>query len=320
MKLDALTRGLLTGLALIAQSGCERPSAGRWQGYFEGEFVYVSAALPGRLEKLAVQRGQSVEAGAPLFSLERAAELAAQREADSRHSQALARLEDARKGLRPTEIAALEARLSQARTATDLSARRLERVEKVQISGTLAEDERDRARLTHLSNQQATRDLESQLATARLGGREDAIRAAEAEVAAAQAALDKAVWSVDQKSINAKRGGWIHDTLYREGEFVSASQPIVSLLPPENLKVRFFVSEADYASLKMGDTVQVQVTGRPAPLPARVNYLSLKPEYTPPVLYNRENRAKLVFMIEAAPLEAAAAATFHPGQPVEVSR
>jgi HlyD family secretion protein len=95
---------------------------------------------------------------------------------------------------------------------------------------------------------------------------------------------------------------------------------VVSLLPPGHLKVRFFVSESDYATLKAGDPVRLAVTGRAAPLDARITYLSPQPEYTPPVLYNRENRAKLVFMIEAQPADLAATQDFHPGQPVDVTR
>ena len=300
--------------------GCDRTTPERWQGYLEGEFVYVGASLAGRLEKLQVQRGQRIEAGAPLFTLERTAELAAQAEAESRYRQTVARREDVKKGMRPTELAALEARLSQVRIGAEMSARHWERIEKVQGAGTLTEDDRDRARTTLQANQQAVLDLESQLATARLGGRPDAIQAAEAEVAAAKAATDKAAWSVTQKALTATRGAWVYDTLFREGEFVSASQPVVSLLPPENLKVRFFVSEAHFASLKLGDAVQVYVTGQPAAILMRVTYLSLKPEYTPPVLYNRENRSKLVFMIEAIPTDPVVATTLHPGQPVEVSR
>jgi HlyD family secretion protein len=110
----------------------------------------------------------------------------------------------------------------------------------------------------------------------------------------------------------------VADTLYREGEFVTIGSPVVALLPPENLKVRFFVPEPDFAGLKAGDRVRVALTGRAAPIEGKVNYLSPRPEYTPPVLYNRDNRAKLVFMVEAA-MDAAVARELHPGQPVDVT-
>jgi HlyD family secretion protein len=126
----------------------------------------------------------------------------------------------------------------------------------------------------------------------------------------------RAKWSVEQKTQAAPAAALVYDTLYREGEFVSAGSPVVSLLPPENIKVRFFVAEPDFARLKAGDRVSVDIEGLASPLEATVTYLSPQPEYTPPVLYNRDNRAKLVFMVEAA--FAAGGADLHPGQPVDV--
>ena len=120
-----------------------------------------------------------------------------------------------------------------------------------------------------------------------------------------------------QKSQAAPRAALVYDTLYREGEFVPAANPVVSLLPPENIKVRFFVPEAGFGALKAGDRVRVALTGRPE-LEARISYLSPQPEYTPPVLYNRENRAKLVFMVEAV-FDPATARDLHPGQPADVT-
>lgn len=310
---------LLAGAVFaFALAGCSRPSPAGWQGYLEAEFVQVGAPLAGRLERLAVQRGQRVEAGAALFTLEQASELAAQREAADRLRSAQARLDDLRKGSRPSELDALAARLDQARTAAELSRRELERADQLFRAGTIAASDIDRARLTHERNGRASDELAAQLATARLGGRADAIAAAEAEAAAATAARERTDWAVRQKTQAAPAAALVHDTLYREGEFVPAGTPVVSLLPPGNLKVRFFVPESDFATLRPGDRVRVAVTGRPA-FEARIAYLSPRPEYTPPVLYNRDNRARLVFMVEAA-LDPAAAAELNPGQPADVSR
>ncbi|MBL9211085.1 MAG: HlyD family efflux transporter periplasmic adaptor subunit [Opitutaceae bacterium] len=308
----------ILALAGLGLGGCTRPPAAGWQGYLEAEFIHVGAPLAGRLDRLAVQRGARIEAGAPLFTLEHAAELAARREAEDRLRSAQARLDDLRKGSRPTELATLEARVEQARASAELSQRELERAGQLFKSGVLAATDHDRARLTHERNRRATEELVAQLATARLGGRTDAIAAAEAEVAAATAARERAAWAVAQKTQSAPSAALVHDTLYREGEFVVAGAPIVSLLPPGNLKVRFFVPEADFATLQPGATVRVGLSGRAAPLEARVTHLSPRPEYTPPILYNRDNRAKLVFMVEAA-LDPAAAAGLNPGQPVDVT-
>ena len=312
MRLPALL--VLTVLAL---AGCARPGAAGYQGYLEGEFVYVSSPLAGRLETLAVQKGARVAAGAALFTLERSAEMAAQQQAAEQLRAAQARLEDLKKGSRPTELATLEARREQARAAADLSARELARQENLFNTKAIPASDFDRARLTHEQNLRAVDELTAQLATAALGARSDAIAAAAADVSAAVAAKEHADWSVDQKTQAAPKAGLVYDTLYREGEFVAAGNPVVALLPPENLKVRFFVPEAEFTALKAGAAVHVTLTGQPAPLAAHISYLSPQPEFTPPVLYNRDNRAKLVFMVEA--VFDADARDLHPGQPADVT-
>lgn len=319
MKNYSPAKPALLALSLLLLAGCAKQGSSSYQGYLEGEFVYVAAPLAGQLEKLSVVRGTRVEAGAPLFTLEHSAELSTLREAAERVRQSQSRLADLQKGLRPTELAALDARLAQARAATELSARDLERATQLHLTTVLSDGDFDRVRLNHEANTKLVAETEAQLATARLGGRTDAIAAAQADAAAAQAALDRAGWSVAQKNRSAPAAALVYDTLFREGEFVVAGQPVVSLLPPANLKVRFFVPESDFATLKAGAGVQVTVTGLPAPLAARITYLSPKPEYTPPVLYNRENRAKLVFMVEAVFADPAAARDLHPGQPADVT-
>ena len=307
----------LVALVVLGLTACSRRGPAGHQGYIEGEFVYVAAPLGGQLEKLVVNRGARVEAGAPLFSLEHSAELSTLREAAERLRQSQARLADIRKGSRPSELAALEARLAQARASTELSARELERATKLHQTAVMSDGDFDRLRLSHEANTKQVNEIAAQLETAQLGGRADVIAAAEADTAAAQAAVDRAGWAVAQKSRSAPQAALVYDTLFREGEFVAAGQPVVALLPPGNIKVRFFASEAEFAALKAGDAIQVTITGQP-PLAATISYLSPKPEYTPPVLYNRENRAKLVFMVEAV-FAGAAARDLHPGQPVDVT-
>jgi HlyD family secretion protein len=307
---------LLLAVALVA--GCARRPPAGYQGYFEGEFIYVASPIGGRLEKLAVAKGARVEAGTPLFTLERASEMAARQQAAEQLRSAQSRLEDLRKGSRPSELAALAARLEQARAAAELSKLELARQEALFQSGTNPASDHDRARLAHEQNLRTVDELAAQLETARLGGRPDALAAAAADVSAATAAREKADWSVEQKTQAAPRAGLVYDTLYREGEFAAAGAPVVALLPPENLKVRFFVPETDFAGLKAGGRVRVAVTGRAEALEGRISFLSPQPEFTPPVLYNRDNRAKLVFMVEAV-FAGDAARDLHPGQPADVT-
>jgi HlyD family secretion protein len=304
-------------LSVLAAAGCSRSGAKAWQGYLEGDYVYVSSPLSGRLDKLSVSKGSRVTEGAPLFELENASETDARRQAEQQLQAARDQFADIEKGSRPEEIAALEAHLGEARATAELSKLDLARQESLFKTGAISESDYDRARLTHVTNQRAVDEGSARLDTARLGGRPDAVSAVGAAVRAAADAEAHARWAVDQKSQSARAAALVYDTLYREGEYVAAGNPVVVLLPPANIKVRFFVGEADFAQLKAGDTVSVAVQGLPAPLEATVSYLSPQPEYTPPVLYNRDNRAKLVYMVEAV-FAKGAGADLHPGQPVDV--
>ena len=130
-------------------------------------------------------------------------------------------------------------------------------------------------------------------------------------------ALEQAEWRLGQKSVAAPASGLVQDTFFVEGEWVGAGRPVVSLLPPGNLKARFYVPEASLASVKPGQAVEVSCDGCPAPLASRITFVSSQAEYTPPVLYSKESRVKLVFLVEAR-LDAAASQRLNPGQPVDV--
>jgi HlyD family secretion protein len=241
--------GALTLLLLLA--GCGNRSQDRFQGYVEGEFVYVASPLAGQLETLSVQRGQQVTTDQPLFALDETAEKAAR---------------------------------EQIQAALVLSERELARQEKLFRTGVAASQDLDRAR--------STRDQDKKR-------------------------LDQTDWSFDQKKQAAPQSGLVYDTLFRQGEWVAAGKPVVVLLPPQNIKVRVFVPETRVGAIHYGETAQVQVDGVKEPFVGKVSYISPKAEYTPPVIYSRETRAKLVFMVELI-FDVQAAADLHPGQPVDV--
>jgi len=316
MKLHPiLNLGALVLAAALA--GCSAGSNHQFQGYVEGEYVYVAPPLGGALTNLAVARGDQVKSGQLLFSLEHESEASAVRQAEKNLAQAQAQLDDLAKGKRPTEIASLEAQLAQAQANLKLAADQLARREQLGGSQVISKEELDQARAQLDADQAQVDQLTSDLATGKLGGRDDAIRAAQAAVEAQQAALDKAKWSSDQKQQFAPADAFVQDTLYRQGEWVAAGSPVVVLLPPENLKVRFFVPQEVLPKIKTGQTVSVSFDRAAKSYSATISYISSQVEFTPPVIYNRENRAKLVFMIEAK-FSPADAADLRPGQPVDV--
>lgn len=304
-------------LLLVLFAGCAPPPSSAVQGYVEGEYVYVSSAVAGTLEALHVVRGGKVKEGDGLFELESVSERAAREEAAERLSQARATLEDLRKGRRPSEIESVRMQLEQARAALGYSEKELLRQQELRESGAISQRDYDRALSVRDQDRSRVAQLAADIETSQLASRDDVIVAAEANVRALEAALARTEWTIGQKKQSAPAAGVVFDTLFREGEWVGAGRPVVAILPPENIKIRAFVPETRIGSVHVGDSVRVMVDGVAGAFLGKVSFISPQAEFTPPVIYSRENRAKLVFMIEAT-FDPETAAKLNPGQPVDV--
>ena len=310
---------LLVVLPLCLLAGCGEKPPAPWQGYAEGEFVLVAAPFGGRLEKRFVNRGQEVEAGAPLFVLEQENEKAAKREAEEKLRNAEAKAADLTTGRRKPEVDAARAQQAQAAAARKLADRTLQQQKALFDKGFASEEAYNNARAAWERDIARVEEMEAQVrATLQSFGREQTIAAAKAEAEAERAALAQSDWRLAQRAVNAPAKALVHDTLYSEGEYVNAGSPVVSLLPPGNLKMRFFVPETVVGALKIGQEVRAACDGCGAPIAAKISYISRQAEFTPPVIYSREQRAKLVFLIEARPAPADAL-KLRPGQPLDVS-
>ena len=142
-------------------------------------------------------------------------------------------------------------------------------------------------------------------------------QAATANIQAVEAGVTQARWQLEQKTVHAPGDAQVLDTFYHQGEWVPAGSPVVSLLPPENRKIRFFIPEPQLGGLQTGQQVQVNCDGCGAAIPMTISYISPQAEYTPPVIYSKDSRAKLVVMVEAVP-SPADALKLKVGQPVDV--
>jgi HlyD family secretion protein len=308
---------VVLSLALLL-TACGQAADHPLQGYVEGEYVRVAAPFAGALQQLAVKRGEQVTVGAPLFALEKENEVAARRQAEQQQQSAEARLANLKTGKRPPEVDMVAQQLQQALAARDLSAANLKRQESLAKSGFISEAALDDVRMQLKRDTAAVAQLQASVATANLPARSDEIRAAEADAAAARDALAQADWRLGQRAISAPVGGRVNDTYYVLGDWVPAGSPVVNLLPAANVKIRFFAPEPTVGRLRPGQGVTFACDGCGAPVPATITFISDRAEFTPPVLYSKENRAKLVYLVEARPA-ADIAARLNPGQPVDVT-
>lgn len=308
---------LIGALSFAAVLGaCERESGSSLQGYVEGEYVSLASPYAGQLQKLYVRRGDTVQAGKPVFALEQQSEAAARAEAEQRLRAAQARLENLAQGRRAPEVEALRAELRQAQSARELSQANLAREEMLIKTGASSRASHDQAKSAFERDRARVAEIEAQLRSSLQPlGRDAERKAAEADIAAARAALEQAAWRQEQKSVSAPAAGLVQDTYFVEGEWVPAGRPVASVLPPENVKVRFYVPEPLLASVSAGREVEVRCDGCPAAIPAKVVFVSAQAEYTPPVLYSKDSRTKLLYLAEARPQPGS---KLHPGQPVDV--
>lgn len=306
---------LFSSFTLLA--ACGQSDEETFQGYGEGEFVTIAPIEFGPLDSLNVERGQSVSKEAELFRLEATSQQAARDEAAANLDRAKAALADVSKGLRPSEIDALEASLASAKAQSRLASLDFDRKSKLFANGNVSKAALDNARETKAQAQALVRQLTAQLETGKSPARADQIEQAQANVAAATAALARADYALSRRIGKAPADALVADTYFRPGEIIGAGQPVVSLLPPENIKVRFFIPETSLGAVHIGQKLRFSCDGCSDDLTGKVTYISPQSEFTPPVIYSEQSKTKLVYMIEAKPDHDAA--KIHPGQPISVT-
>lgn len=288
-----------------------------FSGYAEGEFVNISSTQSGKLDKLFVTRGTKVSENDILFALECESELLALKQASSDLAAAKATLKDYQKGSRPEEINVIEAQLSQAIANAENATKQFERNSALLPTNAISKTQFDDSEALAKSTAAKVKELKNSLSVAKLSKRLDQITAQQNRVAQLSSALQQAQWKINEKGVKSRYNALVYDTLYREGEFVPQGGIIVRLLPPENIKIRFFVPQNIAELLRIGTNLSIIARSDGKKIGARVTYISSEAEFTPPIIYSNESKHKLSYMIEAYP-QKSDAPLLHPGQPVEV--
>ena len=299
---------LLVGIALVAWYLLGGSSRERMlSGYIEGESLFLAAPVAGTVGTLSAQEGQRVDAGARLFTIDPAT-LSAQGE------QARAQVAEAR-----TQIAAAAANAQQAEAEAVAAAADADRARR-DLNRLLSVRSDDPAAVAGKDIDAARAELRE--ANARVNAARETASARRAQIAAARAQESQArggerevAIRVGQLAPPAPSAARVEDVFYRPGEWVAANQPVVSLLPDDRVKIRFFVPEQEVARYRPGRSVRFSCDGCAAGLTAKISYVSPRPEFTPPVIFSRDSRDRLVFMVEARP---AKPANLMPGLPVDV--
>lgn len=303
MLRQIITLAALLAAAILLIWGLTQTQPDRYAiflGYVEGETLFIGPTEGERLVQLDVAIGDVVVVGAPLFRM--STELL-----ERQHAEAVARIhqfeaqgQNLRAAMnRPQQIAVLQAGLERAQASLTLSKADYERQQILFSENHIARAALDRAAMALARDEAGVKEARRQVESAEMASRSQEINAAEAATAQARAALEALDIRFARQTVKAPAAGVVQDVFFRVGEVVAAGQPVVALLPPENRKLRFYVPETELATLHVGDKLTVLCDGCSGNLYARISYIAARQEYTPPVIYSDEERAKLVFKVEA---------------------
>lgn len=308
---------LLPLLTLLASCRERTPAADLLPGYLEADLVQVASPEGGYLTELAVRRGQQVAADQLLFRLDATPlQLEHDRTAAVRDAMRL-RAEDSALGEREENIRRLQALLDAEQARLALAKSEFERHQTLIRGGGVSQAALQEREAAYKQSQENLAALQAQLDLARKGQRPLQIEALKAENQALAAARDLAAWKSEQTARTSPAEAIVHDTLYEPGEYVAPGRPVVVLRRTADLRARFFVPPAQLAQLRLGQEIEILLPGNQPPLRAPVSRISDQAEFTPPVIYSREESERLVFLVEAQ-LEPGDAAKLHPGLPVSI--
>jgi HlyD family secretion protein len=282
-------------------------------GYVEGDPMYLASPTAGTVRAMSVTRGDEVKAGQPLFVVDPQQQAGAVGQAEAELTAAEAQAADARKGLRPSEIATLDANIAAAEAKAHDADVTFRRTSELTAAGVASRQQLDDARAAAQAANAALAAARKQKETATLGARPDQVRAADARVAQAKAALAAAAARLGDLAPKAPEAARVEDVFFQQGEWAPPNQPILALLPDARTYVKFFVPERSLSTYRVGRVVRLSCDGCAKGLSARISYVSPRPEFTPPVIYSRESRDRLVYQVQARP-----SVRLNPGQPVDV--
>ena len=286
-----------------------------WNGYVEDDYVYAAAPTPGTIASIGVREGDAVSAGQVLFVLDSTQQQSQFDAATARADAAQATLQNLQTGSRQDEIDVIQASLDKAQADLKLASTNLARTQDLFDRGLVPISQLDVSKATAKAAEATVDQLTAQLKVAQLPARDAQQVAAEASVKAAEADAQTAKAALEDRTVKAPEAGRIERLFFKAGEVAAAGVPVLSMSGADAVKVKFYVNEAERSKFALGQAVSVGCDGCAGGLTARVDYFASDPEFTPPIIYSRDERSRLVFLVEAVMDNQS---DVLPGQPVTI--
>jgi len=311
--MKAIIFSIIISFALLQSCGNKKNT---YQGYIVGINTYISPQFEGKLKKLAVQRGDKVEKGALLFTLDDKPQVFILNETKATLQESISQLIDLSKPRRTQRIDIIRAKIKQVEAQIHLAQLRKNRYQALFDKKVLAKDSLDVSQ-EHLNELLAkNKQFESELELAKLGARPDILAAKKSSIQSLKMKIEHLSWVLSAKVEYSPDTGLVYDTFYVEDELVTTAKPVVALLFPKNIYIEFFVPFDKAKELHIGQEIEYTFMGEnKSHKIAKLIYISPEAEYLPPLVYSRDNANKIVFKIKAKPVNDE---LLNPGIPVTI--
>lgn len=270
-----------------------------FNGYVEADYHYAAPVVAGRIQRIAVVEGQVVTRGQLLVEMDDRTARAALREAEARVAEAAAMLDNLRTGAREDEIAVIRADLERAKAVERQGKINFDRTATLVERGVAAQSQWDSDRAALDAATAAVLELEAQLRVAVLPAREAELARADQALRAAEAARDAAEVALEEQKVLSPFDGFVEDIFFKSGEVAAAGAPVMSMYDPARMKAVLFLPETDRARATIGQQLALSCDGCREGIQARLVRLASSPQHTPPIIYSRDERHRLVFRAEA---------------------
>lgn len=270
----------LASLFLITTLLCAcKDGEKQYNGYIDADLTYLSSNYSGRLAELFVHRGETVHKNQLLFKLEQTSE---QYAVESSH-------------LNENNLMA----------------------QKQEILAQLHYSELNYQRTSKMRQQQSASQNDLDVAKKDIDVLNNQLKAIDFQIQASHIATSDKRWQKSRTENVTEDNGLIFDTYYTPREFVQAGQPVLSLITKKHIKVIFYAPEAELSHITLNQKIKISSDGTSPLATGHISYISNIAQYTPPIIYSREERQDLVFRVEAS-IDTPDLQHIHLGQPVSL--
>lgn len=267
-------------------------------GYIEDEYIYLSTETTSQIKHININKGDRVKKGSILFStdsytFEKKDEILNK---NKKHEEAM--LKNMGKGIRQSEVDIINLDIERLEKEIVKAESTLERKVKLKEKGFISKEDIESEELNLVIKRNNLNRLKYELINKSLPARVDELIAQKAKIEKIDIEIENNRYEISKTQVKSPVDGIINDVLRKEGELITPNNPVVVIVPNEGKKVKFYINRKQLYNIKVSDSIRVKVNDLSKIYSADVVYISPKPEYTPPMLYDDKNDT-LVYLIEA---------------------